>query len=389
MKAERSFGLDLSWPRLTTVFLIDLMVLVVASRVPDSWLGQDVSWWVGVGVATLVTLLALITYRGITAPSALLEWVRDWSSDPAAALSAGCSPAIDHKRRIGGDEVGVREYLGQLVTVIALDSGEEIQPGLARDRPGVLAHLPVAAVADGLRQFDVHLDGIDIVSVGDRRAADESSARPDSRWEDLAAFDRRRTWLVLRMNPQRNVAAVLTRDSLASTMAAATERLAQNLDARHCRAMPLTADEIAWVDDRALAGLEPVWRRPGCGQLKHPHGYAASFWVSPSDITSENLGQLWQVDVDAAVVVLRLIAAGRRTEISALVRYHSREPLNRDVSVGLNRLVGRQLAAVRASLPVPALRPQLAVSARDFDPNEDLTVLLGDVAHYSISSPTE
>ena len=65
------------------------------------------------------------------------------------------------------------------------------------------------------------------------------------------------------MNPQRNVAAVAARDSLASTLAAATERLAQDLDGQSCAARPLTAAEIAEVDNAVLADLEPTWSRPG------------------------------------------------------------------------------------------------------------------------------
>ena len=68
----------------------------------------------------------------------------------------------------------------------------------------------------------------------------------------------RSTWLVLRMNPQHNVAAVAARDSVACTLVAATERLAQDLDGRSCAARPLTADEIVEVDDAVLADLEPT-----------------------------------------------------------------------------------------------------------------------------------
>ena len=107
------------------------------------------------------------------------------------------------------------------------------------------------SVAEGLRQFDIDLDDIDIVSVKVRRGgnAAELSKLDDlgpGEWDlvsDQSASYVRRTWLVLRMNPQHNVAAVAARDSLASTLVAATERLAQDLDGPTCAARPLTADE--------------------------------------------------------------------------------------------------------------------------------------------------
>lgn len=79
MKAQRSFGLALSWPRVTAVFLVDVLILAVASHCPDSWQADHhVAWWVGVGVAAVVTLLSVVSYHGITVISGLATWVRDW-----------------------------------------------------------------------------------------------------------------------------------------------------------------------------------------------------------------------------------------------------------------------------------------------------------------------
>ena len=72
MKAQRSFGLALSWPRVTAVFLVDIVILVIASHCPDSWQGDHrIAWWVGVGLAAMVTLLSLVTYHGLTVTSGI------------------------------------------------------------------------------------------------------------------------------------------------------------------------------------------------------------------------------------------------------------------------------------------------------------------------------
>jgi len=205
---------------------------------------------------------------------------------------------------------------------------------------------------------------------------------------DHPASYQRRTWLVLRMDPQRNVAAVAARDSLASTLVAATERLAQDLDGPTCTARPLTADELAEVDSAVLADLEPTWKRPGWRSLKHFNGFVTSFWLSPSDIDSERLDQLWlpdSPDVGATVVTVALVNRDGRPQLSAWVRYHSDSRLPRAVSAGLNRLTGRQLAAVRASLPAPTTHPLLVVPSRELHDDEDLVLPVSRVRESATS----
>ncbi|HSS23849.1 MAG TPA: type VII secretion protein EccE [Mycobacterium sp.] len=384
MKAQRRFGLSLSWLRVTVVFLVDILILVVASHCPQSWQGDyRIAFWVGVALAAIITLLSLVTQHGLTVTSGLATWLWDWSADPGTALAAGCTTALDYQRKYGRDKVGVREYEGRLVTVIAVDDGEDDSSGRHRHRTtSSAATLLVQSVAEGLRQFDIHLDGIDIVSVKVRRGGNAAELSKLDDWgpeewglvSDQPASYIRRTWLVLRMNPQRNVAAVAARDSLASTLVAATERLAQDLDGQGCAARPLTADELAEVDKAVLADLEPTWSRPGWRYLKHFNGYATSFWLTPSDITTETLDELWLPDTEATVVTIQLTTHGGRPEVSAWVRYHSDSRLPRGISSGLNRLTGRQLAAVRASLPAPTTRPLLVVPTRGLLEGDELVL---------------
>jgi type VII secretion protein EccE len=384
MKAQRRLGLDLSWPRITLVLLIDVAVLVLATNLPVP-ASQKVAWWVGVAVAAVVTIAAVITYRGITVASGLASWLWGWSApetlesspDSEAILSPGCTPAIDHRRRFGRDVVGVREYQGHLVAVIAVEENADALSGRHQHEIVSPATLPVTVVAGGLRQFDVRLDAIDIVSVRKRHVSEAANPSAAPIVDDRPAGTKSGTWLVLRMDPQRNVAAVAARDSVASTLAAVTERLAHDLDGKRCAARSLTADELAEVDTAVMAGLEPTRIRPGWRHLKHFDGYATSFWVSPRYITSETLDWLWLHNTDATVVTLRLTATAGRAEVSAWVRYHSGERLSKDVWAGLNRLIGRQLPAVRASLPAPAKRPPLVVPARVLREDEQLAVRVG------------
>lgn len=358
MKAQRRLGLNRSWLGITAVFLVDVAVLVLASNWPQAWDAHHIAWWVGVAVAALLALATVVTVRGISPLAAVGKRLWNWSSDPLAALTVNCTPATDHRRRFGRDVVGVREYRGRLVAVIEVEGLADAPSGRHRRSAASAASLPVDAVAAALLQFDLRLDSIDIVSVAEQSA-------------------HRRTLLVLRMDPQRNAAAVATRDSLASALAVCAERLAQDLDRRRCVARPLNSDEITDADRLVLAGLQPAWRRPGWRRLKLESGYATSFWVSPSEITSANLEELWLPDADATVVTIRVAMRAGQPQVSAWVRYHSAERLDKSAWTGLNPLTGRQLDAVRAALPAPAAHPPLVVPSRALGQHDLLTVSLG------------
>ena len=173
MKAQRRFGLALSWPRLTAVFLVDVLILVLASHLPESWQGRShVAWWVGVGLAPLVTLLSLVTYHGITVTSAVGHVV----CGIGRLTRAPRWPRVYARRRLpapltGATRSACGEYEGQLVTVIAVGGGEE-------KRPRAIVIGRVAPTHSAVRRRSWRCassistsTSIDIVSVGARRAA--------------------------------------------------------------------------------------------------------------------------------------------------------------------------------------------------------------------------
>jgi type VII secretion protein EccE len=381
MKAQREYGLALSWPRVTVVFLIDVALLVIASHLPDVW-QRGAAFWVGVGLAVLVTIVALVTNGGVPIASAPIARVRNWYADPEA-LTLGCTPAIDHRRRFSRETVGVREYDGQLIAVIAVEGVADASSGRHRHRVTAPPSMPLEAVIEALRQFDVRLDSVDIVSVGTRPGGKgvKSVVRDDfGATGDRRPTEERNTWVILRMDPLRNALAVAARDSVACTLAAAAERLANDVDGRSCAARPLTADEIVDVDDAVLAGLQPARIRPFWRYLKTPDGYVTSFWVSPSDISTETLEELWCTDADVTVMTIRLIADGREADVAVWVRYHSHQRLRKETFSGLNRLTGRQLGAVAASIPAPTSRRPLPMPSRILDDGEGILVPVGAVA---------
>jgi type VII secretion protein EccE len=333
----------------------------------------------------IITVVALLTNGGVPVSSAPIARVRNWYADPEA-LTVGCTPAVDHRRQFSRDTVGIREHAGKLIAVIAVDGIGEA--GRHRHRDALATTIPLEAVVTSLRQFDVRLDSVDIISVGTRSAAKgvESAVSDDfGAGSDRRPIEERNTWLVVRMDPQHNVSAVAARDSVACTLAAATERLAHDLDGRSCVARPLSAEEIVNVDDAVLAGLQPSQVRPFWRYLKTPDGFVTSFWVSPGDITSKTLEELWLTDADTTVMTIRIIAEGHEADVSVWVRYHSDKRLRKEAFTGLNRLTGRQLGAVAASLPAPTSHRPLPMPSRTLGHTEDILVPVGAVAGQQAS----
>jgi type VII secretion protein EccE len=372
VKTQRALGIDRSWPRVTCVFLIDLAVLVVASRWPIPQPDARYAWWAGISIAVLVTVLGLMTHRRTTVAAIPLRWVLDPFVDTEAALDTGQITGVDHLRRFGRSTVGIRAHQDQLVSVIAVGPVPELS-----SRHGGSEHsratLPVSAVAAGLRQFDVRLSGIDIVSV-----------LTPMRTEEMSGSEA--TWLILRFDATDNTAAIALRDSVASTLAAVSERLAGDINGRRCSARPLTMEEIARVDVDIVAGLHPGGLRVRRRQLQNTTAtdskcVASSFWLTPRDITSQTLEHLQRSTADTTVTTIRLVSdSGHGVAVSVVVRLHGEQPPSKSATAGLNRLSGQQLAAVRAGLPIPTANAAPTVPARRLEVDDDLEVPLGSAA---------
>lgn len=378
MKAQHSIGLNLSWIRITIVFLIDVGILVLASNWPgDAQVGEYL-WWSGVALAVVVALIGLLTYRRVPVSTALGSWVADQFTDPLTALHRGRTDAVDHHRRFARETVGVREHQGRLVSVIAVGARPAAATG--RHGRGTEATLSLERLADRLRQFDIRLDSIDVVSVGRR----DNPQEDDETQEHPSRPELRRTWVVVRMDPQNNVNAVAVRDSLAATFAVATERLAEDIDGRLLSARILRADEFDEVEEAVLADLDAASLRHRLFR-KRPPGRVTTFWVTPKDIEPENLDALWFPEADATVVTVRLSrGSGRKTEISVLARYHTADKPSADLRSALNRFVGRRREeAVCASLPVPTSHRPMVVPGRDLRDGEHLPISVDVIEEYT------
>lgn len=370
MKSSFPLGVAAGWGRVVAVFVVDVAVIAGAAAAA----GRP-GWWVGVGLAALIMVLALLCWRG--APLLALAWRSATRRRPQVGAAGELA---DYQRTFGSGPVGIRAVGPHLVAVVAVDGPPHSPSVLDYPRVESLAKLPLEAVAAGLDQFDVHLEGIDIVSAGARRAPKTHHPYApvySAEVGDHPAVGQRRTWLVVRLNALESARAIVWRESVAATMSAAAEWLAAELTSLRIPSRVLSAAQIRAADEALLAGIDPAGLAAGWGRLRHAGGYVQTYWMSPGDISSTSIDRLWAPDTEATAVSIQLRRTDNgATSMGVMVRYHTGGPLAEPPLTGLNPLVGRHDAALSAGL-LSAGADALKVPARELAPGEKVAVPIG------------
>ncbi|KDE97184.1 hypothetical protein Y900_028345 [Mycolicibacterium aromaticivorans JS19b1 = JCM 16368] len=382
MKSTSPIGLRLTWWRVIVAFAATVALLAAGTHL---WHGP-VALAVPITIAVLLDAALLITWRQATL--AALAGGRVLRRSAAATVEA---PVCPYRLRWTTDELAIRGDDFEALAVVAVDGPSHTPSVLDQHRvqSGVL--LPVDVVARAVQQFDVQLAGIDIHSVGRRRAAPDHhhyAATYSGIIADYGAVGQRSTWCVLRMRSRDNAGAIAARDSVAATLAACARRLAVELGAHGCPSRLVDPAELAELD-AAIAGPLAGGAQAQWSALVHPAGAVTNYWVSPQDITSATLDRLWAPDTDATMTSIQLRPRpGGSVSVGMLVRYATAGPLKEPPLRGLNPLSGQQEQALRATLLEPAL-PALQLPHRELGARENLRapmaatgILIGTTAKH-------
>ncbi len=255
------------------------------------------------------------------------------------------------------DGVGVRQGDGfELVSAIEL-TADPAETRLREGRAFAAETVPLDLLATMMTQYGLEVD-IDVASVGRRvppGPAYRASYSQGVRF--YAAMAERSTWLILRMNTQRNLAGIVrrgpSRTAGPKALMAATRRLEQRLQERLIRARVLPAAELAQLHARMTYGEDPLGGQEQWSNVEHESEYATTYLVDPVRTSTEKLDRWWGLDSDSTSVVLRLRRADAHApvEISGLVRYDTSVPIVDNLDDALVPLPGRQMELLRATLP--------------------------------------
>ena len=219
--------------------------------------------------------------------------------------------------------------------------------------------VPVRALVDCLRQFDISLDSIDIVSQGARSYGHTDIASVyDAVLGPLPAIAQRNVWIAVRFDPSRCAEAVRRRgggrEGILRTASTATRRVANRLTEVGLRPRILTASGMAAATNQLcdgvnLATVDELWEA-----CREGHFQLCSFAVEPDLLTTAGLGLLWTVPSYSTTVCLTLRQDTGKDLIKfrGLARFDSEHGVVPGRLSGLTHLRGLQFSALAASLPI-------------------------------------
>ncbi|CPW81698.1 ESX-5 secretion system protein EccE5 [Mycobacteroides abscessus subsp. bolletii] len=314
--------------------------------------------WQGAAVGLVVALVLVVRGRGTTLPRLVglrlrfLLQRRKRARKHAGPAEPFDVPASD------GTLIGFRWDGRTLLSLLKIDENPQAMTVM---EPGVTVSgdiVPVDALVECLRQFDITLDSIDVLSQGARsHGHTEMAAVYDAVLGPLPAIAQRTVWVAIRFDPSRCADAVRRRgggrEGILRAATTATRRVANRLTEAGLGSRVQTASEIGQAvnqlsDGVNLASVEETWRTCQEGRFK-----LRSFAIKPAMLTTAGLGLVWTIPSYSTTVCLSLRrGADGVTQVRGLARFDTHDRARIHLR-GLNHLRGFQYSALASSLPVP------------------------------------
>jgi type VII secretion protein EccE len=318
--------------------------------------------WHGAAFGLAIAAMLLVRFRGKTSPQWAtlgLSYLWEHQKRPRrAGRAAGVTEPFDMEMS-DSSHIGFR-WDGK--TLLSLLKIEEDPQAMTVMEPGMTVSgetLSIQLVTDCLRQFDITLDSIDVISQGARSHGDSPIAAVyDAVLGPLPAIAARAVWVALRFDPTLCADAVRRRggdrEGVLRTATTATRRVANRLIEAGLRPRVMTSSEIAQATKQLSDGVnlhtvEETWQACGQGALQ-----LQTFLIKPAMLTTAGVGLLWTIPSYSTTVCISLRHDKRSDllKVRGLVRFDS---LGRSQIClpGLETLSGQQFSALLCTLPLP------------------------------------
>lgn len=277
-----------------------------------------------------------------------------------------------------GGSYGMRWDGARLITMLRIDAQPRTVTLLSPSGLNTGEMVPLPEIARCLAQFDIELASIDVISTGSRT----SDAGPVARIYEqilgpLPAVAHRTVWVVLRLDPLANAAAVNRRGggstgALRSAIVA-TRRVANRLAARELTVSVLSAAEITAAVNQLAHGADLARLDETEHSVEYNGIHFATYRMTPEALDPRGLAEVWATPSLATTVTLRLRrATGARTRgqggvpaisVSAVVRFDARDHPPRITVPGLVPMAGKQRRGLLEHLPIDNQGPELPIDS--------------------------
>ncbi|MFI6870168.1 type VII secretion protein EccE [Nocardia sp. NPDC050406] len=353
------------------------LLAVVASLISIAF---DAPWWATALASAVPVIVGLAPVGGIPIGLRLGSWVAyRWRQSRRSTEDAEDS-IVDLPLPEGGS-YGLRWDGTLITTMLRIDPPPDTLTLLRRGSLSTDQVLPLTEIADCLRQYDVELDSVDVISTGTRTAGNDavisgyaaSVAHLGRMYDEilgpLPAIAHRTVWIMLRLNPLANAKAVQNRGggpegALRSTITA-TRRVANRLAARGITASVLTSSEMTAALREITRGIPVDQFEETANSLAHDGVHLTTYQIGRELFNSDGLAKIWAVRSLATTVTVRLRPVGDNAarpggkrnaiEVDARVRYDTRHELEGPPVAGLRELPRRQMWALMDTLAFDSL----------------------------------
>lgn len=327
-------------------------VMTIGGSVVVAGLSAYLPLWGAALIVAGLLLTAVIRINGRTPVRWLLDRLefRTGREQRAARLIA---PLPVHDVEVPAGLCGIAEDGAVLIAMIQLAPNLDLPTVIAEQTIYTEDTVSVESLLPMLDHYGIDID-IDIVTTGQRvRSAGSYSMLYDQLIGSHPVVGNRLTWLVLRLDQERNLKMLARRGPCSvvapKTLATAAHRIAGRLRERGMDAHPLPAE--AFVDATRLlhvgAELPELTEQWQSLQSPVPGRFVTSFGIDWSELDESGLDDCWTWNSGRTTLVVSLSEAdGPR----AAVRYVG-PAMTETLPDYLRRLPGRQALALRATLP--------------------------------------
>ncbi|WP_280441598.1 type VII secretion protein EccE [Nocardia brasiliensis] len=352
-----------------------LLVSAVWARTP---------WWVvAVLVGGLLTTV-IVQINSRTGMRWLLDWV-EYRSGRISRSRARTDLGEVRDIEVAAGTCGIKTADTVLVAMIQLAPNLDLPTVIAEKSVYTEDRLPVATLLPMLDHYGIAVD-IDIVTTGQRiRPTGSYSMLYDQLIGPHPVVGHRLTWLVVRLDQERNLAALRRRGKVElmapKALATAAHRIAGRLRERGIAAHALPAAALVEASRMLHIGVElsDLREKWTCLESSVPGRFVTSFHVDWSRLGSAGLDDCWGWHRGWTTLVVSL--TGATAEPRAIARYIGPE-VSTEPPDYLRLLTGRQSAALMATLPAGATAHALPVRRSQAEASwaelyADLTVAIG------------